>query len=438
MMLKYEKYKDSGIVWLDDIPEHWGASRLKDYSTKIQTGTTPKTSVLKYWENEDYNWFTPSDFTSSLSLVDSDRKINAIAIQENAARLFYKDSVLIIGIASVGKVGILAADSSANQQINSITFDRRVIPLFGAYFLKIYEDEIVKFANYSIVPIFNQTETGCLKFVAPPIPEQTAIVNYLDPKIAKLDKLIKNKEDQIARLNKIRQIEINTAVTKGLNPNVKMKNSGIEWIGEIPEHWDVIRLKGNTYIKGRIGWQNLRTDEFIDDGPFCITGTDFQDGLVNWDTCYHVSEERYNVDVNIQLRKNDLLITKDGTIGKTALIDELLGKATLNSGIMVIRPLIKAYHTRFFYWILNSEVFTQYNEYTKTGTTILHLYQNVFERFKFPVPLVPEQTAIANYLGQKTAKLDKIIRNIEDQIEKLNKIRKIEIYNAVTGKIKVV
>lgn len=431
MMLKYGKYKDSGIVWLGDIPEHWGASRLKDYSTKIQTGTTPKTSVLRYWENEDYNWFTPSDFTSSLTLVDSDRKINAIAIQENAARLFYKDSVLIIGIASVGKVGILAADSSANQQINSITFDRRVIPLFGAYFLKIYEDEIVKFANYSIVPIFNQTETGCLKFAVPPIPEQTAIVNYLDQKTAKLDKLIKNKEDQIARLNEIRQIEINTAVTKGLNPNVKMKNSGIDWLGDIPDHWIVNRVKNISIIVNG-STPKSTVDEYWDGEIFWVTPADFDklNGYIE-DTDRKITEAGYRSCGTEMVPEGSTILTTRAPIGNAAITKK---EICTNQGCKALVPK-KIESILLYYSIVNAvdELIS-----LGQGTTFLELSKNNLGAVKIPVPPDKEQTEIANYLNQKTEKIDKLISNIEGQIAKLKEIRKIEIYNAVTGKIKVV
>ncbi|MCB9190296.1 MAG: restriction endonuclease subunit S [Flavobacteriales bacterium] len=191
-------------------------------------------------------------------------------------------------------------------------------------------------------------------------------------------------------------------------------------------------MKQNTYLKGRIGWQNLRSDEFIDEGPYCVTGTDFANGQINWETAYHVSEERYEVDENIHLEEGDLLITKDGTIGKVARVVDMPYKATLNAGVMLIRPTTYSFHTHFMYWILVSEVFHQYNEYTKSGSTILHLYQNVFERMTFPVPSIEEQTAIANYLDEKTSKIDQLIANKGAQIERLKEIRQIEITNAVT------
>lgn len=208
--------------------------------------------------------------------------------------------------------------------------------------------------------------------------------------------------------------------------------SRIDWIGDIPENWVIKRFKQNFYIKGRIGWQELRADEFSDEGIHCITGTDFIDGKVNWESCYRVSEERYKFDENIQLKEDDLLITKDGTIGKVALVKNLPEKATLNSGIFLIRPMKKRFLNDYLYWILNSSILTDFNDYTKTGTTINHLYQNVFERMHITVPSLDEQKEIARYLYEETQIIDSLISNKKSQIEKLKELRQIEINNAVT------
>jgi type I restriction enzyme S subunit len=210
------------------------------------------------------------------------------------------------------------------------------------------------------------------------------------------------------------------------------KSTNLDWIGTIPEQWETIRVKGNCYVKGRIGWQELKSDEFVDEGIHCVTGTDFQNQFVNWNSCYRVGLERYLIDDNIQLKEGDVLITKDGTIGKTALVKNMPEKATLNSGIFLVRPNKKKLANEYLYWILNSPVFEEYNNYTKTGSTILHLYQNVLVEMLFPLPSTPEQLAIANYLDHQTQNIDRLIANKKAQAEKLKELRQIEINNAVT------
>ena len=212
----------------------------------------------------------------------------------------------------------------------------------------------------------------------------------------------------------------------------KYKKSGVEWLGNVPENWEVKRIGHTTYVKGRIGWQGLTSDEFVDEGPYCVTGTDFYDGKVNWASCYHVGEERYSEDPYIQLKEDDLLITKDGTIGKTAVVKKLDGKATLNSGIFLTRPLRYTYNADYMYWILNSSSFTGFIDLTKTGTTISHLYQNVFVRFQFPLPSTTEQQAIADFLDHETGRIDMLISKKQKFIELLKEKRTVLISRAVT------
>jgi type I restriction enzyme S subunit len=149
-----------------------------------------------------------------------------------------------------------------------------------------------------------------------------------------------------------------------LRPYPKYKDSGIKWIGEIPEGWEVNKIKNTSYVKGRIGWHGLTSEEYSDEGAYLVTGTDFKDGVIEWDDCHHVGWDRYKEDPYIHLKEDDLLITKDGTIGKIALIKILPNKATLNSGIFLVRPLNKKYIPKFMYWMLNSAVFERFFDFS--------------------------------------------------------------------------
>lgn len=213
----------------------------------------------------------------------------------------------------------------------------------------------------------------------------------------------------------------------------RYKPSNVEWIGEIPEHWQTIKIKYSTYVKGRVGWNGLTSSEFLIDGySYLVTGTDFKDGLVDWEKCYYIDQERYEIDPFIQLKENDLLITKDGTIGKTALVKNLDKPACLNSGIFVTRPLNGVYITPFMYWILNSFEFKKFFDFTSRGSTILHLYQNVFENFIFAYPDIDEQKLIANYLDKKTAEIEELIVDKVNLISLLEQENELTISNAVT------
>jgi type I restriction enzyme S subunit len=217
-----------------------------------------------------------------------------------------------------------------------------------------------------------------------------------------------------------------------INAYPNMKNSGVEWIGEIPEHWDVTKVKWSTYVKGRVGWKGLTSDEYKLEGPYLVTGTDFKDGEINWNNAHHVERERYLEDEFIILKDDDVLITKDGTIGKVAHIRDFDMEATLNSGIFVTRPLHDEYLPRYFYWVLKSKPFKLYVDLTSHGSTIAHLYQNVFVDFKFQLPDILEQTRIVAFLDDKTSKIDELIAKKERKIELLKEQRKALINQAVT------
>ena len=211
-----------------------------------------------------------------------------------------------------------------------------------------------------------------------------------------------------------------------------MKASGIAWIGDIPESWSIKRVKYLATLKGRIGWQGLTSDEYTDEGPYLITGIDFENGKVNWDNCVHISRERWEEATEIQIQNGDLLITKDGTVGKVAIVSGLNDLASLNSGVLVIRTN-SDFDRRFLFWVLQSEEFWVWFRLKNAGnSTIIHLYQNDFAEFCYTYPKTIEQTLIADFLDEQCEKIDSISTNLEKQIEILQKYKKSLITETVT------
>ena len=183
--------------------------------------------------------------------------------------------------------------------------------------------------------------------------------------------------------------------------------------------WPTTTIRASSYLKGRIGWQGLRAEEFLDYGPYLITGTDFQNGSINWSSCYHVTEARFQEGAYIHVRDGDLLITKDGTIGKVAYITNCPEKAVLNSGVFLLRCADRSYNHRFLYHLLRSSVFDEFLRLNLAGSTINHLYQNVFERFSFPTPGPEIQEGIAAVLDT----IDGQIEQTETLIAKYQQIK---------------
>lgn len=212
----------------------------------------------------------------------------------------------------------------------------------------------------------------------------------------------------------------------------EMKDSGVEWIGLIPTDWNVGRIKYNYYLKGRIGWQGLKADEFIDEGPYLVTGTDFENGKVNWNTCYHISQERYDEAPEIHVNVGDLLITKDGTVGKVAYIDDKPEQVSLNSHLLIMRPLNEKYNNRFLFWVIQSPVFDKYFGLSQNGTIMASLSQEKINDFSFSLPSGKVQKQIVDYLDSKCAKIDSIIEKQQAIIEKLKEYKLSVVTETVT------
>lgn len=212
-----------------------------------------------------------------------------------------------------------------------------------------------------------------------------------------------------------------------LKPGYKLTEVGV-----IPEEWEVKRLGDVATLKARIGWQGLTTAEYLSSGEhYLVTGTEFDGGYIDWSKCCFVDDKRYRMDRYIQLKVRDVLVTKDGTIGKVALVSKLPGSATLNSGVFVIRPINDAFSPEFFYYILCSSFFSDFLGQLAAGSTINHLYQKDFVNFSFSAPpSLSEQTAIATVLSDMDALLDSLDR----LIAKKRDIKQAAMQELLTGK----
>lgn len=432
----YQIYIDSGIKWIGLIPKHWKVTKYKRLFNFINGNGFPERFQGKnegefpFYKVSDIN-FRGKMITSAINYVSLDD------LKENKWNIVKPNSILTAKIGEALKKNhrkINQKNCLIDNNMMALSLNKGSLDYYY-YFLSIVDMDW--YSNPGTVPSINMRNLREDNLLIPSLEEQDQIAKFLNIKVSQIDDLIVDKEKLIELLEEKRQAIITEAVTKGLNPNVKMKDSGVDWIGEIPEHWNKNKIKYTSYVKGRIGWQGLRSDEFIDEGPHLVTGTDFINGLINWKTCYHISEERYNEAPAIQLKENDLLITKDGTIGKVAIVKGKPERAILNSGIFVTRPLNASYLTEYMYWLLTSEMFKKYIKYMETGSTIKHLYQETFVNFIFPLPDISEQKRIVEFLNVKVREVDSILQEISFQIEKLKDYRQSLIYEAVTGKIDV-
>lgn len=439
IMRDEQEMKDSGIEWIGNIPNSWHIMKISWLFELIGSGTTPKSTRDEYY-NGTINWLQSGDINGGY-VNFTEKKISKYICDNNTALTIYAPPFIVIAMygASIGNISIVNIEACTNQACCVLSCPNEIMNLnYLFYQLKSAKDEMLLSSRGGTQPNISQAIIRQMRVAVPSYKEQQYIANYLDDRCSKIDTIIAEAKSSIEEYKELKQAVIYEAVTKGLDKNVEMKDSGIEWEKKVASGWSYARIKYNYYLKGRIGWQGLKSDEFIDEGPYLVTGTDFQDGKVNWEKCYHITEERYNEAPEIHIQNGDLLITKDGTIGKTAFIDDAPEKASLNSHLLIMRPLNKQYNNRFLYWLINSAVFEKYYLATQTGTIMASLSQEKISNFSFYMPDFETQQLIVNYLDDRCSEIDTIIATKQSLIEDLESYKKSLIYEVVTGKRKVV
>lgn len=435
-MVRYEKYKDSGIAWIGEVPEHWGVRRIKSFCI-VKRGASPRPiDDEKYFDdNGEFAWVRIADASASERyLLSTTQKLSTLGASLSIKR--FPDDIFLSIAGTVGKAIITKIKCCIHDGFvwfKNLNYNSELL-----YYIFESGQPYLGLGKMGTQLNLNTDTVGCIFVPYMNRAEQEQIVKYLDWKCGEVDRIVEVRERQIKLLGELRTSVISRAVTRGLNPNAPLKDSGIDWIGQIPEHWEICRLKNACSLKGRIGWKGLRSEEFEQISyAYLVTGQDFHSAIIDWTKCYQINKERYDEDPYIQLSNGDLLITKDGTIGKIAKVSNMDKPSCLNSGIFVMKQTKALFEQSYLYWLLESSLLKEFNNYTSTGTTILHLYQNVFENMPFIIPSLSEQQQIAEYLDKKTEEIDSTIDKFKVQIDKLKEYRQALIAEVVTGKIDI-
>ncbi len=414
--------KDSDFFWIGVIPASWEVKPLKSISS-ILMGQSPSSSEV----NE----------TDSLPFLQGNAEFGPysptpIHYCDTAVKRCKTGDVLMSVRAPVGATNV--ADQPYGIGRGLCAFTPWIDPSFLRYVLQNHSSDFLYYSNGSTFDAITVESLRNFMVAVPPINIQKRIVSYLDAQCALIDSQIQSVEVSIKKLEEIKQSIIFKAVTKGFDTSVSLVDTGIPWIGFVPTDWEIDRIRSSCTLKGRIGWQGLKADEFIDEGPYVITGVDFDNGKINWSTCNHFSKERYDEDPNIHVKEGDLLITKDGTVGKVAIAIDAPDEVSLNSGVMIIRPCIEL-DRNYLRYVLTSQVFWNWYESNQRGnSTIRHLYQEQFYDFKYPFPPVATQTKIASYLDEQCNFIDQLIQKKGMLLEKLSSLKHSLVYELVTGK----
>lgn len=425
------KYKESGELWLGDIPEHWEIKRLK-YVSSINDETLTETTDPDY----EFNYIDIGNVDAVEGIVGKEtyRFENA----PSRARRIVRQGDTIVSTVRTYLKAIAHIRESENHLIVSTGFavvrPRGINPDYLFYTLRspYFVETIVSRSTGVSYPAINASGVGAITVQIPPIEEQHAIAAFLDRKTAAIDALIAKKERHIELLKEKRAALISHAVTKGLNPNATMKNSGIEWIGEMPEGWEVKKLKRLGVVRYGLG----EPPEYVDDGLPFIRATDIQKGKINLDDVKKVSNDDIPWSRNPLLNLGEILIVRSGAYtGDSAIVNENIAGCIAGYDMVLT---VKKGHAPFVAWVLLSKYMLNGQIYLeRLRAAQPHLNAEELGGFIILVPPLVEQCNIAAFLDCESTKIDELINKVEVSISMLREYRTALISAAVTGKIDV-
>ncbi|MFY9145274.1 MAG: restriction endonuclease subunit S, partial [Bacteroidales bacterium] len=415
-LTKYETYKPSGINWIEEVPEHWEVKRLKNtcsliYGESLAEEIRQDGVIEVFGSNGKVGEHNISNTSAPCIIVG--RKGSFGKVNYSYKKVFAIDTTYFID------------DRFTKNQLRWLYYTLDIIGL----------DKLSKDTG---VPGLNREDAYNEKLPLPPKPEQLAIANYLDNQTQKIDRLIANKKAQAERLKELRQIEINNAVTKGLNPNtempasskVEMKDSGIDWLGKIPKHWEVKRLKNTTFINQSVISEKTAPDyliKYIDISNVNSMGEFIE--LQEMEFSEAPSRAR-----RIPKHNSILLSTVRTYLRAIALVQNPDKNLIASTGFAVIDANQNLFNASYLYFQMISHFLVESVIANSEGVSYPAISSTKLGDIKIVIPPINEQSEIANFLQQRTTAIDQLIKNIEAQIEKLQELRKIRIYEAVTGK----
>lgn len=421
--------KSSNTEWLGDIPAEWDVAQIGNYYE------------LRNEKVSDYD-FEPLSVTMK-GIVP--QLATAAKSDDHSNRKLVKKGDFVINSRSDrrGSCGISPLDGSVSL-INTVMEPRgEMNPQYynWMFHTEQFADEFYKWGHGIVDDLWTTRwqEMKKILIVAPSPDEQQAIADYLDETCSKIDEIIAEAKASIDEYKELKQSVIFEAVTKGLDKNVEMKDSGVEGMGFIPAKWSVVRFMKVNYVRARLGWKGLKAEEYVDVGYPFLSAYHIINGYLCWENLNCITKERYDESPEIKLSIGDLVLVKDGAgIGKCARIDDMpLGEATVNSSLSVITPN-KLLDYRYEYYYFMSPLFQNIIARLKNGMGVPHLTQESMKDIYLPLPSKNEQQAIADYLDNKVVELNSLIAEKESLINDLEAYKKSLIYEVVTGKRRVV
>ena len=425
-MAKYEQYdgyKDSGVKWLDVIPSHWVMSKIK-YISPFQVGWTPPTGNESNFIGENI-WANISDLRGKI-ITDTVKRISDKAAKEASMDITPKGSLLYSFKLSVGSVSFAGCDMYTNEAIASFTLDS-LLPLEYLYY--VLPKFLIENASTNIygARILNQELIRNAIILKPTYKEAETIANFLDFETAQIDTLIEKQQTLIQLLKEKRQAVISHAVTKGLNPDAPMKDSGVEWLGDVPEHWEVSKLK---FVSDIIDCRN-KTPEYFENGEyFVVRTTNVRHQKLNFNGALYTDKKNFDIWTQRGVpAAGSILFTREAPTGEVCLVPENL-KFCMGQRMMNFIAHNESY-TNYLFDYLISDCLDRYIN------SVSHLRVEQVQNIPVLVPPLEEIIQIHKHIEQLKLSFDNIELNAKKAIHLMQERRTALISAAVTGKIDV-
>lgn len=433
---KYAEYKDSGVEWLGEIPSHWEMWKLSHAYNEIGSGTTPSTSNEENFEG-DIPWITTGELRENV-ILDTKKKVSQRTIELFPTLRKYPSGSVAIAMygATIGRLGIFGIEATTNQACCVMTTSKIFNNKYLFYWLQAFKNEIIQLSSGGGQPNINQEKVASLKISAPIIKDQITVVDFLDHETAKIDTLITKQEKLIELLKEKRQAVISHAVTKGLNPNVPMKDSGVEWLGEVPEHWKIPRLKQLIRYGSSISYGIVQPGDALDEGIPFIQTTNISKGSFELEDFQKTSLSIESNYPRSRLEGGEVILGIRASIGAAFVVPMNFKGVNLSRGIARIIPN-NLLRSDFLVWFFKSNAVDQYWGLSKQGSTFSEVSIETVKELNIVIPPIKEQVDIANYIANESSKFEKLMLSAEKQKNLLIERRTALISAAVTGKIDV-
>lgn len=438
-MKSYPSYKYSGVEWVGEIPRGWKFARLGFGVDTIVPMRDKPTNL-----SGDIPWIRIEDYDGKyISRSKSNQGVSEEIIEDMNLKVYPTGTVLCTCSCSFGTTMIVKRPILSNQTfIGLVPKNNEFSSEYLYYLLQTWGKELEFLSSGSIQQYLSRDNFKSLKVVVPPLQEQKQISNYLDQKTKQIDELIEKTKQKVELLKEKRTSLINHCVTKGLEPNVGMKDSGVGWIGEIPSGWVTSKIKyileknKDSIRTGPFGSQ-LKSTDMVEEGiriynQRTVYDEDFTSGDI------FVTPEKYENMKGFTVLNGDILISSRGTIGKMTIVPEGSDIGVLHPCLIRLRVDKNIISKSYLWWYMNhSSLFLESVKIKSNSTTIDVIYSNVLTEIQFPLPLLTEQQQIVTHLDKETRKIDTLIEKENKRIKLLKEYRQSLISEVVTGKIDV-